>query len=165
MMLNIEERRLKIMALVRWSPRRTWDPFDWMRDFQRELNTAFDRPVMPWTERTTNGGTYAPSLDVSESEAEVTVRADLPGLEKDDINVSLVGNTLTIKGERKDESEEKKEGYYRRERTYGSFERIVELPENVDGGKPKASFKNGVLEIRLAKKESAKPKNIEIDVK
>jgi HSP20 family protein len=136
-----------------------------MRDFQRELNTAFDRSVAPWSERAPNGGTYVPSLDVSESETEVTVRADLPGLEKDDINVSLVGNTLTIKGERKDESEEKKEGYYRRERTYGSFERVVELPENVDAGKPKASFKSGVLEIRLAKKESAKPKQIEIDVK
>lgn len=152
------------MALVPWTSRRLWDPLDWAHQFQDEMNRMFDRALVPSAER--RGGVFlAPPIDIVDNDSEVVVRAELPGLDKDQIQVSLVGNTLTIKGEKRSETEEKEENYYRRERSFGSFERIMDLPENVDTSKTDASFKNGVLEIRLAKKEEAKPKQVEVKVK
>jgi HSP20 family protein len=106
----------------------------------------------------------APAVDVYEEKDDIVVKAELPGMEKDNIEVNLSGDRLTIKGEKKQEEEVKKEGYYRSERSYGSFLRTLELPTEVQPDKVKASFKNGILEIHLPKTEEAKKKEIKVKV-
>ncbi|OAQ21152.1 Hsp20/alpha crystallin family protein [Thermosulfurimonas dismutans] len=107
---------------------------------------------------------WAPAVDVSETEEAVVVRADVPGLEPEDLEISLSGNFLTIKGEKKQEREEKKENFYRMERLYGSFVRSIELPAEVEADKVEATYKNGVLKIVLPKKAEAKGKTIKVKV-
>ena len=92
------------------------------------------------------------------------VKAELPGMDKENIEVNLTDHTLTIKGEKKKEDEVKEENYYRCERSYGSFLRTVELPKDVHADKVKASFKNGILEVRMPKTEEAKSKEIKVKV-
>ena len=106
----------------------------------------------------------APVVDVFEDKNDIVVKAELPGLDKDNIEVNLTDNTLTIKGEKKKEEEVKEENYYRCERAYGSFVRSVELPKAVHADKVKASFKNGILEVRVPKTEEAKAKEIKVKV-
>ena len=106
----------------------------------------------------------APALDVYEQKDDLIVKAEIPGLTKDEIDISLEGNTLTIKGEKKKEEEVKEEDYYRCERTYGAFSRSVELPVAVQTHKVNAAFKNGVLEIRLPKTEEAKKSVVKVKV-
>jgi HSP20 family protein len=105
-----------------------------------------------------------PAVDLYEEKDDIVVKAELPGMEKDNIEVNLSDNRLTIKGEKKHEEEIKKENYYRSERSYGSFVRTLELPSEVQTDKVKAAFKNGVLEIRLPKSEEAKKKETKINV-
>jgi HSP20 family protein len=105
-----------------------------------------------------------PALDVFEDKDDIVVKGDLPGMTKDDIQVDLFGNRLTIKGEKKKEEEVKRENYYRSERSYGSFTRTLELPVEVKTDAAKASFKDGVLEIRLPKSEEAKKKQVKLTV-
>jgi len=107
---------------------------------------------------------WAPAVDVSETEEAIVVRADVPGLEPEDLEISLSGNFLTIKGEKKQEREEKKENFYRMERLYGSFVRSIELPAEVEADKVEATYKNGVLKIVLPKKAEAKGKTIKVKV-
>jgi HSP20 family protein len=133
---------------------------------QREMNRLFDdffardffiepfRGIAEWR----------PALDVAETETSVIVKADLPGLEIKDLDVTLRGDVLTIKGEKKEEKEEKTKSYHRVERRYGSFERSVRLPAAVKGDQVKASFKEGVLNIELPKTEESKQKPIQIKV-
>lgn len=109
--------------------------------------------------------TFTPSVDVTETEKDITVTAELPGLKEKDIKVSLNKNTLTLKGEKKEEKEEKTKGYYRAERTYGSFTRTVVLPGEVDAEKVDATYKKGVLTITLAKTETETKKTKKIPVK
>ncbi len=92
------------------------------------------------------------------------VKAELPGMDKDNIEVNLTDHTLTIKGEKKKEEEIKEKDYYRAERSYGSFFRTVELPKEVHSDKVKAHFKNGILEVRLPKTEEAKAKEVKVKV-
>jgi HSP20 family protein len=153
------------MGLIPWTPRRMWDPVDWIRQSQEDMNRVFERSLVPISGRSDQGAVFAPALDVVDGEGEVIVRAELPGLEKDQIQVSLVGNTLNIKGEKKTEREDKKQDFCRRECSYGSFERVIQLPDNADTTKTDASFKNGVLEIHVAKQAEAKPKQIDVHVK
>jgi len=105
-----------------------------------------------------------PSVDLYEEKDDIVVKAELPGMEKDNIEVNLSDNRLTIKGEKKKEEEVKKEGYYRSERSYGSFVRSLELPSEVQTDKIKAAFKNGVLEIRLPKTEEAKKRETKVKI-
>ncbi len=105
---------------------------------------------------------WLPAVDVSETEDKITVKAEIPGMEAKDIDISMVGDTLVIKGEKKAEKEEKDENYHMVERSYGSFSRSMKLPATVDPDKVDASYKNGVLIIVLPKKEEVKPKPIEI---
>lgn len=102
------------------------------------------------------GMKFAPRVEVSENEKGYVITAELPGLSKEDVQVTLDGSVLTIKGEKKDEQENKKDGYYYSERVYGSFARSLELPTDADPSKLKASFKNGVLRIEVEKQESSK---------
>jgi HSP20 family protein len=109
-------------------------------------------------------GEWAPAVDVIEDDDKVVVKAELPGLTDKDVDISVVDNTLTIKGEKKQEEEKKEKGYHRLERSYGMFQRSIMLPASVTSEKAKASFKNGVLEIELPKQEEAKPKQIKVKV-
>lgn len=109
-------------------------------------------------------GEWAPALDVSESDTRVTVKAEVPGIDPKDIDVSVTADTLTIKGQKKEETESKDQNYYRMERRYGSFQRAVTLPAAVDPSKVTAECKNGVLFVAMDKKEHTKARNVQIKV-
>ncbi len=113
----------------------------------------------------TTEGFWAPLLDVEETQDEVTVRAELPGLKKEEIKLQVEGDLLVLSGERKQESESKGKTIHRLERVYGQFQRAVQLPSEVDGSRATAAYESGVLTIRLPKREEAKPKEISIEVK
>jgi len=110
-------------------------------------------------------GDLLASVDLSESDDALEVKADLPGLEEKDIDVALRGGLLLITGERKHESEEKKKNYYRSERSYGSFSRSIPLPCEVDHDRIEAEFKNGVLTVRMPKSREAREKQRKIEIK
>ena len=103
-------------------------------------------------------------MDLYEEKDEIVAKVELPGMEKDDIEVNITDHRLTVKGEKKKEKEIKEENYYRSERSYGSFIRALDLPKEVQAEKAQASFKDGVLEIRLPKTEEAKKKEIKVKV-
>jgi HSP20 family protein len=152
------------MALIRWSPRTDlWDPFSSLTDIREEMNRLFDTSLRR-TGRAGFEGVFAPAIDVVEEKDNFLVRAELPGLTKDDVNVTLQDNYLTIKGEKKHEVETKEANYCHSERVYGSFSRTVELPTSVDAKKIDAHFKDGVLQVKLPKTEEAKPKQIDVKV-
>ena len=106
-----------------------------------------------------------PAVDVFEKEDRFVVKAELPGMKEEDIDVSVIGDTLSIRGEKKTETEVKEKDYYRSERSYGSFYRSIRLPSGVDADKVEASFEDGVLEVTLAKSARAKPKKIAVSAK
>lgn len=103
-----------------------------------------------------------PKLDVTESDKNVTVKADIPGIEREDVEVYLDGRLLTVKGERKQEKEDKGENYHRAERSYGSFSRTVELPAEVDESDVDASYKDGILKVVMKKTKESESKKIEV---
>jgi HSP20 family protein len=137
----------------RWFDRLTED--FWRRPFPSLLAERWPIPMLSMK---------TPSLDVFEEKDELIVKADLPGMNKDEIEVTVTGSVVTIKGEKKKEEEVKEKDYYRRERSYGSFVRSVELPSEVKSDQIKANFKDGVLEIRLPKTEEAKRKSVTVKV-
>ena len=108
---------------------------------------------------------WAPRVDVSETDDEVKLKAELPGLSPEDLDISLDRDRLILKGEKKEEREKEEKGYYMSERSFGSFYRAIQLPAEVDPQKVEASFKNGVLDIKLGKQEEAKKRITHIDVK
>jgi len=135
---------------------------------QREMNRMFDDLSRGFDLPSVGGksfGTFSPSVDVREDEKEVIVKAELPGMDERDIDVSLTGDGLTIKGEKKDEKEEKGKGYWHRETSYGAFHRIIPLPEGLNMEKVDARFKNGVLTVTLPRLKEAKEKGKKITVK
>lgn len=107
---------------------------------------------------------WSPSIEVVDGKNEVRVLAEIPGIEKENINVSVDGDVLTVKGEKKQSNENSENGVLRSERVYGSFYRALTLPPTVDASNIKATYKNGVLELTLPKKEESKPKQISISV-
>jgi HSP20 family protein len=129
---------------------------------KKEMNRVFDRF---WDEdfpRLPSMGDWAPAMDVSETKDAVMVKAEVPGMESQDIQLSLQDQLLTLKGEKKQEREDKEEHYYRMERSYGAFVRTVRHPSTVDGSKVTASFKNGLLKVTLPKSATAKGTTIPI---
>ena len=132
------------MAIMRWNPYREIDNF-----FEKEMPAA----TTAWS----------PSVDIFENDNELIVKAELPGMELKDIEVTFESNVLTIKGERRFEHETKKEDYHRVEREYGSFSRSFALPTYVDEARVKADYKNGMLSIVLPKKEFVKPRGIKVN--
>ena len=106
-----------------------------------------------------------PAVDVFEKEDKFVVKAELPGMKEEDIDVSVIGDTLKIKGEKKTETEVKDENYYRCERSYGSFYRSIPIPSNVDANKIEASFEDGIPEVALPKSAKVKPKKIAVSAK
>lgn len=154
------------MTLVKWTGKDIWEPFRDLADLQEDVNRLMAHgwlakpPVWPG-----NGGKWLPEVDITEEKDQILVRADIPGMKQEDISVEVENDILTIKGERKQETEKKEGQVHRIERSYGQFLRSFSLPANVDATKVNAAYKNGVLEVTLPKKESAKPKQIKVEVK
>ena len=155
------------MALIRWNPAR--EGAAWPSDLfgiQREINRMFDS-AFRFDTRNEDSVFHAwtPAVDFAERDDQFVVKAELPGVNKDDVKITLENNILTIHGEKKQEKEIKKENYHHVERSYGSFERSFTLPTSVKSDKIDAVYKDGVLQIALPKSEDAKPKQIEVKVK
>jgi len=141
-----------------------WRPFEFER-MRREMDRLWDsffegKP----TSRAGEEGQWLPSLDISETKGDLVVKAELPGIEPKDIDISLNEGVLTSKGDKKHEKEEKEEGYHLVERSYGSFSRSIPLIREIQNEKINASYKNGVLTITLPKTEEAKKKEVKIKV-
>ncbi len=152
------------MALELWRGRGMASPFRELARMERQMGDVFGRFFQdwPWAGLTERGRAWVPAVDMIDRPDEVIVRADLPGLEQKDVNVTIQEGVLTVRGERKAEPEEKEEDYYCCERTFGAFARSLSLPPGVDAEKVKATFKNGILEIHLQKSKEAKGKKVEI---
>ena len=148
------------MTLVKFNP--TTDMFRLQRSMDRVLNGFYKNREY---DHDCTECDWMPAVDISETENEISIKADIPGMTRDDIKVVVHENTLTLKGERRFAKTEEKTNYYRNERVSGSFYRSFSLPSMVDAAQIKANYVNGVLEIALPKVEEAKPKEIAIDVK
>ena len=149
------------MALIRWEPVAELGTIQ--NEMNRLFNNLFDQPNS--TGR--NGAAsrrWIPAMDLVETGDHYVLRADLPGLSDEDVNVQLEDNVLTISGERKAEQETQQEGYYRLERAFGAFARSLTLPEGVDPDGVQAHFDRGVLEIRIPKPEQKKPRQVQISL-
>jgi HSP20 family protein len=146
------------MALIRWEPAR--ELYSVQSEINRLFNTLFESP----TPQSNGTRRWVPAMDLVEQDAEFVLRADLPGISEEDVKIELQDDVLTVSGERKAEHEERKEGHYRLERSFGSFSRSLTLPEGVDPEHIKASFDDGVLEVRIPRPEIRKPRKVQITV-
>ena len=146
------------MELIRWNPMKS------MFNVPSRFDTLFDSFFFPTRADSGQEGIWSwnPVVDVYENDNAIVVKAELPGVDKEQISVNVEGRILTLKGERKTENEAKEENYYRRERTYGSFERSFTLPAEVDPESIKAEYKDGVLKIEVPKPEEKKAKQITV---
>lgn len=143
-----------------------WDPFRELEDVSNRLNRLFARSlvkaepasdILPLND-------WIPTTDISETDTAYLIKAEIPGVNKEDVKVTLQDGMLTIKGERRQEKEEKDKKFHRIERSYGSFLRSFRMPDDADESAVKAEFKDGMLNVTLAKSEKAKPKAIEVSV-
>jgi len=137
-------------------------PLNDLNRIRKEINRIFEDPFSFITPNTSFFEGWEPNIDIYEDKDKVTVKAELPGMKKEDINVSLENKTLMISGERKDEEEHKEGDNYRAERFFGRFQRTITLPSLVNADQIKGNYKDGVLTIELPKSEEAKPKQIDI---
>ena len=144
------------MTITKYNPFSETEEFPPLRLFQDTVNRLLNEPQAsrPWT----------PAVDVFETENELVLKADLPGVEMKDIDIQLENGTLTLKGERAFKKETREGGYHRIERSYGSFARYFTLPDTLDTEAVQAEYKNGVLQVKLPKKEVAKPRQIKVQV-
>lgn len=145
------------MALVRWDPAREVD------SLQGEVNRLFDS-FFGSGPKNGNGALrrWIPSMDLVEADDDLVLRADLPGMSEDDVQIEIKDNVLTVSGERRSEHEDKQESFYRAERSFGHFARSLTLPEGVDPDSVQATFDNGVLEVRVPKPAERKPHRVAI---
>jgi HSP20 family protein len=144
------------MAIIRWEPARE------LNSLQNEVNRLFGLFDPPRAGASLASRDWIPATDLSEDQGEYVVRADLPGVTEQDVQIELQDNVLTISGERKSEREERKNGYYRIERASGRFSRSLTLPKGVDAESVRAHFQNGVLEVRIPKPAERKPHRVTI---
>lgn len=144
------------MPIVKYNPFQTdFEEFPGARLFQDTVSRLLSEPASrPWT----------PSVDILETENELVLKADLPEVDPNKVEIQMENGTLTLKGERKFEQEKNGRGYHRIERSYGAFLRAFSLPETVDSEKVRADYKAGVLTITLPKKEVAKPKSVKVEI-
>jgi HSP20 family protein len=151
------------MALIPWKERHP------LSELREEIDNMFEKFFSRSKERELEGwegtGLRSPAVDMEETDKDIIVKAEMPGLDPKDFQVSLTENTLTIKGERKEEKEEKKKNYHMIERRYGSFYRSIPLPCSVETDKVEANYKKGILEITLPKSASVKAKQITVNIK
>jgi HSP20 family protein len=147
------------MALARWTPRGN------LQSFQDEMNRMFDQFFRGGSGEEAGWGlrTWTPPVDIYETDDALVLKAELPGVSKDDVSIEVHQNTLILRGQRTHEAEVKDEHYHRVERAYGTFQRSFVLPAIVDQDKVQATYKDGVLELHLPKSEAAKPKRIAIN--
>jgi HSP20 family protein len=158
---------MNMNMLTRWEPFKTrWDPFKELEDMEKRLSSYFGRAPMrtDGEKEAMTVAEWSPVVDITEDEKEYLIKAELPEMKKEDVKLTVQDDVLTISGERKYEKEEKGKKYHRVERAYGSFMRSFTLPEDADGSKIAAEYKDGVLKVRLPKAEKAKPKAIEVKV-
>ena len=146
------------MAIIRWRPLGEVD------SFRREMDRMFENFFGSGADVGESSLTWYPSVDIKETKDDFVLMAEVPGMSKDDIKINISENTLTVKGEKKEEKKEDDQNYHRVERRYGTFQRSFTLPIQVQGNKVKAAYKDGVLTITLPKKEEVKPKEIPITV-
>ncbi len=150
------------MAIVRW------DPFRELQDMSDRLNRMIANPASGGSvgqgKEVMTVADWTPTVDISETEAEYAIKAELPEVKREDVKVTVEDGVLTIQGERKQEKEEKGKKYHRIERSYGRFVRTFTLPDTVDESKVKAEYADGILHLHLPKSEKAKPKQIEVKV-
>jgi HSP20 family protein len=155
--VNKNKKRRCIMAML--GPRRKGND---LARLHRDMDDLFGSFFSEWPLMSTTQKTVWPALDVAEGENELTVKAEIPGCNAEDIDISVHGNTLTISGEKKYEDEKKEKGYYHVERSYGSFRREINLPTEIENEKIEAACKNGVLTITLPKAAKAKAMKIKV---
>ncbi len=143
-----------------------WDPFRELEDMSNRLNRVFGRPLARLDSNTEmlSMADWTPSADISETDTAYLIKAEIPGVNKEDVKVTIQDGMLTIQGERKMEKEEKDKKFHRIERSYGSFMRSFRLPEDADESSVKAEFKDGMLNVSLGKSAKAKPKAINVSV-
>lgn len=151
------------MSIVKWSPLKE------LEEMRKDMDRLFDELFSPLTRRRRGWvkpemSVIVPNIDMYDRKNEIVVKAELPGVSKEDIDITITKDSLTIKGEIKKEEDVKDEDYYACEISYGTFTRSISLPVEVDSEKAKASLKNGVLEIVLPKKEEARIKEIKVEV-
>jgi HSP20 family protein len=146
------------MALIRWNPMQN------VLSLQQEMNRIFHEFAQGGNSEETSWGasTWVPPVDVYETDEGFVLKAELPGVQKDDLHIDVHDRTLTMRGDRKPETEISEDRYHRQERSYGSFQRVFTLPTPIDADKVQANVHDGVLELRLPKHETAKPKRIAI---
>lgn len=146
------------MAIVRWTPARE------MMNLQDRMNRFFTDAYFPSLSKEDDFslGKWHPMVDIYDDDDKIVIKAELPGVDKKDISIDLKDRVLTVKGERSAENEVKKDRYYRRERSYGRFERAFTLPTGLNPDKIKADYKDGVLKVEVRKPEAEKPKPITI---
>ena len=143
-----------------------WEPFRDLTDVRSAMDRMFYRGfTRPWRVVRWESAEAQPPVDLYETDDAVTVTAALPGVKAEDIDISITGTTLTIKGETKDENEEKDQNYYRQERRYGAFQRVITLPVKVEADKASATFEDGVLTLELPKAAEVKAQTIEVKPK
>jgi len=151
------------MNLTRWEPNplTRWEPFREMETFVRNFSPFFGRGMRHYGE----GMEWSPTADVSESEKEYLIKAELPEVKKEDVKITVEDGVITLSGERKHEKQSKEENELRVESFYGTFSRSFALPEDADTKGIRAESKDGVLRVHIPKTESKKPKAIQIEVK
>ena len=154
--------RSRTMDLVRRNRSERGRPLARVRDEMGDLFGRFLEDWGDWSFAPPARGTWWPALDVGEHDEAVVVKAELPGMQPKDIDISVRGNTLTISGEKAESREEKDEAYYHAERRYGTFRREIGLPAGVDADKVEANYKDGVLTVTMPKSEEAKPKRVTV---
>ncbi|MEZ5427686.1 MAG: Hsp20/alpha crystallin family protein [Pyrinomonadaceae bacterium] len=139
-----------------------YDPFRDLRSLQDEMNRLFSAgfPRLSNQEEMSTG--WSPSVDIYESENQIVLEAELPGMKREDFELSIENNVITLRGERRFEKKDEGDNYHRVERAYGSFTRSFNLPRTVSTEDIKAEFKNGILTVNLPKKEEAKARKIEV---
>lgn len=151
-----------MQGLTKWDPFKDWDPFRDLNEFQHRLGSFFGH--LPSKTDALAASQWTPAVDIIEDDKEFVVKAELPEIKKEDVQVTVENGVLTIHGERKTEKDEKSKRYHRMERSYGSFTRSFSLPEGADASKIRAEFKDGLLQIHMVKSETSKPKHIEVKV-
>ena len=152
------------MELMKRNPRRTPDAWSNLMSLQEEINALFNNDFFPASDGLFDRS-YSPAVDVVEKDDEYLVSCELPGMSDSDIDVQVADNVLTIKGEKKDNSEDSGKRWYKKETWYGSFQRTIPLPSGIESDKIRGELENGMLRLTLPKQEEVKPKQISVKVK
>ncbi len=154
-------------GLTRWEPFRSqWNPWKELEDMEKRLSALWGRPVAKagGEREAISVAEWSPLVDITEDDKEYLIKAELPEVKREDVKLTVQDNVLSISGERKYEKEEKGKKYHRVERAYGSFLRTFTVPEDADGAKVTAEYKDGMLKVHLPKTEKSKPKSVEVKI-